>query len=79
MFLMGKTGYDAHDEKQRVCMKSNYLNMHLMFVGIGQFRCSAFRHRLHSTGTYTQFTNIITVDSGVMCYVSGFTKSLCMK
>lgn len=65
MFLMGKTGYDAHDEKQRVCMKSNYLNMHLMFVGIGQFRCSVyfiFRHTVHSTGTYTQFTNIITVE-----------------
>ena len=65
MFLMGKTGYDAHDEKQRVCMKSNYLNMHLMFVGIGQFRCSAFRHSLYSTSTYTQFTgNVLSC----MCY-----------
>ena len=63
MLLMGKTGYDGHDEKQRVCMKSNYLNMHLMFVGIGQFRCSAFRHSLHSTSTYTHF-----VHSSVMCY-----------
>jgi hypothetical protein len=71
--------YDAHDEKQRVCMKSNYLNMHLMFVGIGQFRCSVFRHTVHSTGTYTQFTVHEHHHSGVMCYVSGFTKSLCMK
>jgi hypothetical protein len=30
-------------------MKSNYLNMHLMFVGIWQFRCSAIPISVYPT------------------------------